>query len=96
MALTPAEDIGAQIVILRGQKVLFDSSLAALYGVATKVLLQAVKRQSDRFPPDFMFRLTDSEFAGLRSQFVSSKKGSGGRRHTWAAGGHTTSTFRAA
>jgi ORF6N domain-containing protein len=81
MAMTTTEDIGARILILRGQKVLLDSALAALYGVATKVLLQAVKRQGDRFPPDFMFQLTDSEFAGLRSQIVTSKKGSGGRRH---------------
>jgi len=81
MTLTTTDDIGARILILRGQKVLLDSTLAVMYGVATKVLLQAVKRQADRFPPDFMFRLTDSEFAGLRSQFVTSKVGSGGRRH---------------
>jgi hypothetical protein len=81
MELTTTEGIGARILILRGQKVLLDSTLAGLYGVATKVLLQAVKRQADRFPPDFMFRLTASEFAGLTSHFVTSKKGSGGRRH---------------
>jgi hypothetical protein len=81
MSLATTQDIGARILILRGQKVLLDSALAAMYGVATKVLLQAVKRQADRFPPDFMFRLTESEFAGLRSQVVTSKKGSGGRRH---------------
>src|SRR5262245_27185416 len=82
MTLTTTEEIGARIRILRRQKVLLDSALAAMYGVATKVLLQAVKRQADRFPPDFMFRLTESEFAGLRSQLVTSKKaGSGGRRH---------------
>ncbi|HJT98003.1 MAG TPA: ORF6N domain-containing protein [Rhodanobacteraceae bacterium] len=81
MALTTDEDIGTRILILRGQKVLLDSTLATMYGVTTKVLLQAVKRQADRFPPDFMFRLSESEFAGLRSQTVTSKQGSGGRRH---------------
>ena len=81
MALTTTEEIGTRILILRGQKVLLDSALATLYGVATKVLLQSVKRQADRFPLDFMFRLTESEFAGLRSQIVTSKTGSGGRRH---------------
>ena len=67
------------ILLLRGQKVMLDSDLASLYGVATKVLLQAVKRNPGRFPSDFMFRLDVEEFAFLRSQFVTSKR-RGGRR----------------
>ena len=60
---------------------MLDSTLATLYGVATKVLLQAVKRHADRFPPDFMFRLSQDEFGALRSQTVTSNGGRGGRRH---------------
>ncbi|HKE48645.1 MAG TPA: ORF6N domain-containing protein, partial [Rhodanobacteraceae bacterium] len=75
------EAISAQILIVRRQKVLVDTTLAALYGVATKVLLQAVKRHAIRFPSDFMFRLTRSEFESLRSQSVTSNIGRGGRRH---------------
>ena len=60
------------IVILRGQRVVLDTELAALYGVATKALNQAVKRNTERFPDDFMFRLIRSETAALnRSQFVT-------------------------
>lgn len=81
MTLTPLDSIGTHILILRGQKVLLDSTLAVLYGVATKVLLQAVKRHADRFPPDFMFRLSNEEFEILRSQIVTSNTVRGGRRH---------------
>lgn len=63
-------------MILRDQ-----SSLAQLYGVATKVLLQAVKRNRTRFPADFMFQLTKDEFADMRSHIVTSKDGRGGRRY---------------
>lgn len=59
------------IRILRGQKVLLDEDLAVLYGVETRSLIQAVKRNKDRFPEDFMFRLTEDEVAFLRSQFVT-------------------------
>ncbi len=60
---------------------MLDSDLAVLYGVETKVLLQAVKRNIDRFPSDFMFQLDNKEFAALRSQNVTSKtEGRGGRR----------------
>ena len=55
--LVPADRIARQILILRGQKVLLDMDLAELYGVDTKVLVQAVKRNSERFPADFMFQL---------------------------------------
>src|SRR5262245_14837380 len=79
--LPAAATIGTEILIVRRQKVLLDASLATLYGVATKVLLQAVKRHAARFPSDFMFRLTQEEFEILRSQSVTSSSGHGGRRH---------------
>ena len=59
---------------------MLDADLAALYQVEVKVLNQAVKRNRERFPPDFMFRLSDQEAASLRSQIVTSKAGRGGRR----------------
>lgn len=78
---TPASrHIAQSILTLRGQKVLLDSDLATLYGVATKVLVQAVKRNQERFPEDFMFQLTQQEFSVLRSQSVTSNEGRGGRR----------------
>jgi len=66
---------------IRGQKVMLDSDLAALYGVESKVMNQAVKRNIERFPPDFMFQLTDEEWDSLRSQIVTSKNNRGGRRY---------------
>ena len=74
------ESIAASIQLLRGQKVLLDSALAELYGVAPKVLLQAVRRNSKRFPADFMFELTESEWRSLRSQFVTLETGRGQHR----------------
>jgi len=68
------------ILLVRGHRVLLDVHLAHLYGVDVKVLNQAVKRNIERFPEDFMFRLTSEEQAGLRSQFVTSKS-RGGRRY---------------
>ncbi len=68
----PLERIERSIYLIRGQKVLLDHDLADLYGVETKALKQAVKRNIDRFPPDFMFVLTRKEFADLRSQSVTS------------------------
>ena len=59
----------------RGLKVMLDYDLAALYGIETKRLKQQVRRNSDRFPPDFMFELNKEEFESLRSQFVSSERG---------------------
>jgi hypothetical protein len=59
---------------------MLDADLAALYGVQTKVFVQAVKRNLARFPTDFMFQLTAEEWANLRSQFVTSSSGHGGRR----------------
>lgn len=69
------EVIQGQILELRGQKVMLDFHLAILYEIETKVLKQAVKRNLNRFPNDFMFELTSEEFKILRSQFVTSKRG---------------------
>ncbi len=76
----PAERIEKAILLIRKQKVMLDSDLAALYGVETKVLVQAVKRNIERFPEDFMFRLNKKEFVILRSQIVTSSDW-GGRRY---------------
>jgi len=73
--------IGSRILTLREQRVMLDTDLAELYGVQTKVLVQAVKRNLPRFPGDFMFQLSAEEFAALRSQTVTSNApGRGGRR----------------
>jgi hypothetical protein len=73
--LASTDFIATKILFLRGEKVLLDADLALLYGVETKVLKQAVRRNIDRFPPDFMFEHTQEEFANLRSQFVTSSWG---------------------
>lgn len=72
--------IGGRILALREQRVMLDADLAELYGVQTKVLVQAVKRNLARFPQDFMFQLSADEFTALRSQTVTSNTGRGGRR----------------
>ena len=70
--LVPAETIERRIYLIRGQKVMLDSDLAELYQVPTKTLNQAVKRNAERFPEDFMFRITPEEAeASNRSQFVT-------------------------
>lgn len=79
--LMPIERISQSILMLRDQRVLLDTKLAALYGVPTGALVQAVKRNLERFPEDFMFQLTASEWAALRSQLVISNEGRGGRRY---------------
>lgn len=66
---------------IRGQNVMLDGDLAELYGVATKVLNKAVKRNLARFPSDFMFQLTQAEATNLRFQFGTSSSGHGGRRY---------------
>ena len=76
----PIERIEQAIFIIRGQKVLLDMDLAKLYGVETRSLVQAVKRNIERFPSDFVFQLDQDEFVSLRSQIVISK-GKGGRRY---------------
>ena len=69
------------IYFIRGHRVMLDQDLAKMYGVPTKVLLQAVKRNQLRFPADFMYQLTRQEVINLRSQFVTSSLGYGGRRY---------------
>jgi len=77
--LIPLERIQGSIFQMHGERVMLDADLATLYGVETKVLVQAVKRNIDRFPDDFMFQLSNDEFKRLRSQIVTSNK-RGGRR----------------
>ena len=77
-SLAPIARIERAILVLRGHKVLLDADLAALYEVPTKALLQAVKRNLERFPEDFMFQMDKQELAILRSQIVTSSWG--GRR----------------
>lgn len=78
-AIIPADHIAAAIIYLRGQKVMLDAPLASLYGIETKLLTRAVRRNASRFPPDFMFQLTNQEFAILKRQIGTSSWG--GRRH---------------
>jgi len=77
----PIEKITGKIYLIHGQKVMLDRDLAELYGVQTKVLKQAVRRNIGRFPPDFMFELTNEEFKDWRSQFVTSKSDKMGLRY---------------
>ncbi|MBL6978977.1 MAG: ORF6N domain-containing protein [Desulfobacteraceae bacterium] len=74
-SIIPVESIVSKIVFLRGEKALLDRDLAGLYGVETKVLKQAVRRNIKRFPDDFMFELTKEEQHSLRSQNVTLKRG---------------------
>ena len=77
----PDEIVMNKIYFIRGQKVMIDTDLAELYGVETKVLKQAVKRNTERFPEDFMFEMNKQEFVNLRSQFVTSSLTHGGVRY---------------
>lgn len=79
-SLIPAERIDGAILLIRGQKVMLDRDLAALYGVETKALTRAIRRNRDRFPGDFMFELSREEFDNLRRQFGTSSQW-GGRRY---------------
>ncbi len=99
--MKPAPPLDTLILTLRGQKVILDVDLAGLYQVETRVLIQAVKRNSDRFPTDFLFQLSAEEFGllrsqsvisnairlvqFLRSQFVTSKTGQGERDACYSA-----------
>ncbi len=78
--LIPIERISSKIYLIRSEKVLLDVDLAKLYGVQTKHLIQAVKRNIGRFPEDFMFQLSKEEFINMRSQIVTSSWG--GRRYS--------------
>lgn len=87
-SVVPVERIEAAILKLRGQRVLIDSDLAVFYGVETKALVRAVKRNIERFPSDFMFQLTKGEFDALRRRIGTSNLKSqtgasswGGRRY---------------
>jgi hypothetical protein len=79
-SLIPVDRIEKAILLIRGQKVILDADLAALYGVETKMLVRAVKRNINRFPTDFMFQLSKEEFDNLRFHFGTSSVW-GGRRY---------------
>ncbi|MDA1312894.1 MAG: ORF6N domain-containing protein [Acidobacteria bacterium] len=78
--IIPIERIAAQIYLIRGEQVMLDSDLAALYGVSTGRLNEQVTRNEIRFPEDFMFRLTRKEYEALRSQIATLKTGRGQHR----------------
>jgi hypothetical protein len=73
-------DLERRIFVVRGQRVMLDSELARLYGTTVSALNQAVRRNIDRFPEDFAYQLTAHEFTDLKSQFVTSKPGRGGKQ----------------
>lgn len=77
----PEDQIKSSIYFIRAHRVMLDEDLATIYGVKTKALVQAVKRNKERFPKDFMFQLNQEEFNILRSQNVTSSIGRGGRRY---------------
>lgn len=78
------ERIARSILVIRGQRVLLDAELAHLYAVPTKALNQALRRNLERFPADFVFQLTTEEVAGLRSQIVTSNSRGGRRTRPYA------------
>jgi len=80
LPLIPSERIEQRILLLRGYQVMLDSDLAHIYDVPTFRFNEAVKRNRDRFPPDFMFQLTEEEWAALTSQFAILKPGRGQHR----------------
>ncbi|MDI6744164.1 MAG: ORF6N domain-containing protein [Thermodesulfovibrionales bacterium] len=82
--LIPVEMIERKIYLIRGHKVMLSADLAELYGVAPKVLIQAVKRNIERFPADFMFQLSNQEFVNLKSQIVTSSWGGIRRANPYA------------
>ena len=83
-SLLSEETIANKIYFIRNQKVMLDRDLAILYGIETKVLNQAVKRNMSRFPEDFMFQLTEIEFQNLKSQIVTSSWGGMRRARPYA------------
>lgn len=78
--IIPSSNIEKKIMLIQGQKIMLDSDLAALYGVETSALNRQVKRNAERFPADFMFKLTPQEVTNLICQIGISKEGRGGRR----------------
>lgn len=83
-SIIPTERIERAIFFLRGQRVMLSPHLADLYGVEVRVLVQAVKRNRERFPKDFMFQLNRKEYANLKSQFVISRWGGARRASPYA------------
>jgi hypothetical protein len=79
--MVAVDTIASNIIVMRSQRVILDSDLAALYDVPTKRFNEAVKRNAAKFPIDFMFQLSTEEFAALRSQSATSNTGRGGRRY---------------
>lgn len=82
--LIPRERIEQTILVIRGHRVMLSTVLADLYAVEPRVLIQAVKRNRDRFPADFMFQLTEQEFDHLKSQIVISSCGGLRRAYPYA------------
>jgi len=80
-AIILAKRVSSKILVLRNQKVILDTDLAELYGVPVKRLNEQLKRNLQRFPPDFLFTLTRAEYQNLRSQNATSSSAHGGRRH---------------
>ena len=80
----PSEIIEQKIYLIRGHKVMLSHDLAVLYQVETRALVQAVKRNIERFPEDFMFQLNESEFGNLKSQIVTSSWGGARRSRPYA------------
>ena len=80
LAIVPVGQIEERILLIRGERVMLDADLAALYGVETGALVRAVKRHLERFPADFMFQLSPKEFDNLRCQIGISSRW-GGRRY---------------
>jgi len=81
LELIAAPAVEKRIFVVRERQVMLDEDLADLYGVETRILIQQVKRNSKRFPADFMFQLDKAEAEALRSQIVISNEGRGGRRY---------------
>jgi hypothetical protein len=79
-SIVPIQRVQSLILLIRGQKVILDEDLAGLYGVPTKRLNEQVRRNIERFPADFMFRLSREEFDNLKSQIATSSLAWGGRR----------------
>jgi hypothetical protein len=79
-SLRKIDSVESAIYLIRGQRVMLDSDLAAIYGTTTKRLNERLRRNRERFPTDFAFQLTAQEFKRLMSQIATSKKGRGGRR----------------
>ena len=81
LSVVPVDGVERSIFWIREQKVMLDRDLAELYGVETRALIQAIKRNKERFPKDFMFQLKNQELTHLKSQNVMSR--------SWVIGGHT-------